>query len=148
MKLRLYAPGHQNKYPHIYGPDKLLVDSFWTYNTIKFNSVAYDVPIGGFFDFQKVNIDKINTDWEYLASFKIDMIGFQDDTIWITEFKHNSKPEGIGQLLVYQHLFEKHPLAIKNLKLLFVSYNMKTVIEDVCKKFGIDTFSIWNYNII
>jgi hypothetical protein len=142
MRIRLFAPGKQRNYPHIFGEDKLLVDDFWNTCKIKFNSVAYDVPVGGFFDYKPTGMEAINRDWEYLASFKIDMVGFTNDKTFIIEFKHVSKPEGIGQLLVYKHLFEEYKALVKNLNLIFVSYDMKPVIKEVAEKHGIQPMSI------
>ena len=102
--MRLYQPGKLYKYPHVYGEDKILLDTFWDTTTINFKSVAYDVAIGGYFNFVNSDIKKLNTDWEYLASFKIDMLGFTNEYTYIIELKHQSKPEAIGQLLVYNYL--------------------------------------------
>lgn len=140
MKLQLFAPGRQYSYPHFYGQDKDLLDDFWETNKLDFNSVAYDVPVLGFFDYEKRINDNINRNWEYLASLKIDMVGFTPDDTYIFEFKHVSKAEGLGQLLVYQHLCVKHNLFKKPYKLYFVSYQIRPVL--------IELFELYNINYI
>ncbi len=142
--INLVAPGKQLKYPHIFGEDKILLSKFWEQNTINFKSIAYDVPIRGYFDYDILNSKNINNNWDYLASYKIDMLGFTDKFTYICELKHQSKPEAIGQLLVYNHLFKKHSSNYKSIRLLLITFQLKPIIQEVCNKYGIETLIIKN----
>jgi hypothetical protein len=142
MKIRLYPPGRQIRYPHFFGDDFILLNRFWDINKIQFNSVAYDVPVLGFFEYGKVENEAINNNWEYLASLKIDMVGFTSDTTYIFEFKHVSKPEGLGQLLTYKHLCEKHHIFEKPYKLYFVSYDIRPILKEMFSMYSIDFIEI------
>lgn len=129
-------------YPHFYGEEKRLLDTFWQETSFDFNSVAYDVPVLGFFDYDKQDFKSINENWEYLASLKVDMVGFTNDYTYIFEFKHVSKPEGLGQLLLYRHLCLKHKLFIKPFKLYFVSFLIRPVLKEVLKEHGIESIEL------
>ena len=148
--MTLEKPGKKYTYAHIYGKDKELLDEFWRTNKIDFKNVAYDVAVEGFFDFDKSYSKNINANWNYLASFKIDMVGFTKDYTYIIELKHQSKPEGIGQLLVYKYLLNKISKSTTKFKLLFVTYQLKPVIKEVCEEYGIETLCLKdpNYNIL
>ncbi len=140
--MRLYEPGKLYNYPHVYGEDKLLLDCFWDSNTMHFKKIAYDVAIQGFFNFDKSTNEMMNKNWDYLASFKIDMIGFTNLSTYIIELKHSSKPEAIGQLLVYKHLLSKQIYKSTNVKLMLVTFQLKPVIKEVCELYDIETILV------
>lgn len=142
MTFRFYEPGLLSKYPHMYGTDKILIDHFWEENDIKFNKVIYDCPVGGFFKYVYATDKRINADWEYLNSFKIDMLGFTNEITFICEFKHHSKPEGIGQLLTYQYLLHKYKMVVKPTQMLFITYEMKPDLIEVCHSYNIDVIIV------
>ena len=136
-ELRFFPPGPLHKYPHLYGEDALCTDAFWRINPFGLKNVAYDVPVFGFFSYQRNQPLNLDRDWDYLASFKIDFVGFSDEDIYIFEVKHAGGPAAIGQLLVYSHLFRLHYSGGKDVNLVMISFKLKPVVEEVANNFGI-----------
>lgn len=118
------------------------MDSFWRINPFPLKAVAYDVPVGGFFPIPQTTPHNLAADWEYLASFKLDMVGFTDNEIIIFEVKHTSKPAAIGQLLVYDHLFRLNYTGRKSVELVLLAFQVKPIIEDVCSNFDIQVIEV------
>lgn len=141
-ELRYFKPKKLHKYPHLYGEDALCLDSYWNINCLNLRYVAYDVAIGGYHPRTYSAGYEFDNDWSYLSSFKIDMVGWTDDNIYIVEVKHNGAPAAIGQLLVYSELFSEMYFPKVHPKMVLLCFNIKDSVVKVAEEHNIKIIQV------
>jgi len=80
--------------------------------------------------------------WEALTAKRIDAVCETPDAIWIIEVKRVMLPSGIGQLLLYAHMYNQQYKPQKPVKLLYATYYPDPDVENFCKQIGIKTWSV------
>jgi hypothetical protein len=103
--LRWWDPVKLSKYPHLSVRDSDSANMYFELNSLGFDKVSYDVPVGGGKEVLPDTPDNLKRDWHYLSSLKIDMLGKSKNSLSIVEFKGFGDSGAIGQLLIYQKLF-------------------------------------------
>lgn len=104
--LRWWPPEKLSKYPHLSVADSEIANLYWKSNFFDFQRACYDITVGFGRSFDPNAPLNLQTDWRYLTSLKIDMLGLKENDIYIVEFKSYGDPKGIGQLLCYRKLFD------------------------------------------
>lgn len=95
------------KYPHLLPADVLLWERFLDQYPDYFESVEYDVHVGGAVDHSPWWSDKFRIEASWLASKRIDVVGHRKGEIWIVELKPEAGLSAIGQLIGYELLYQK-----------------------------------------
>lgn len=105
--LRWFKPGILSKYPGIQESDFFCIHSFWANIIETPNRVAYNVPVSPPFTYPPQTPFELTADWDYLASYKADMLFDYSTYYTIAEVTSNARARAIGQLLTYRRLFIK-----------------------------------------
>lgn len=95
------------KYPHLLPADVDLWERFMELHPNFFQSVEYDVHVGGAIDVKPWWSDKDIRSFSHLAAKRIDVVGHTPGEIWIIEVKPEAGVSAIGQLISYRLLYRK-----------------------------------------
>lgn len=95
------------KYPHLLPADVDLWERFMAQHADFFESVEYDVHVGGAIDVKPWWSDKDIRSFSHLAAKRIDVVGHKGNQIWIVEVKPEAGLSALGQLISYQLLYKK-----------------------------------------
>lgn len=106
-KIRWWTPDNHFKYPHLFGVESRLIDSF----IIKYKSIlkriAFDIPVGQGRPGDTSNDASLDKIWKYSTSYKVDALADFGISLWLIECKTIGNPEAIGQLISYNTLFRR-----------------------------------------
>jgi hypothetical protein len=120
-KLRWWQPKPVLKYPHFNQDDSKIWDSFLISESKRFIRFSYDVPLIDESRFEGDSPDFLESDWNYLTAYKIDVIGETLDSIILFEVKPILSHMAIGQINTYSKLFK-----------IYYSPNKPIVMSIVC----------------
>ena len=87
--------------------DVLVWERFLNQHPDFFDRVDYDFCVGEGVDVPDGTPENIARDAKILSQKKIDVVGYKDDDVWIVELKPTADKSALGQIQVYEHLFDK-----------------------------------------
>lgn len=93
------------KYPHMKPEDVAVWERCLTKHSELFDTVDYDVCVGKGADFLPSGEDTPDGRENRLYQKKIDVVGYRDDSIYLTEIKPIANMRGLGQVIVYHKLY-------------------------------------------
>lgn len=95
------------KYPHLLPADVVLWERFMAEHPDFFESVEYDVHVGGAIDRSPWWSHEDVRTFSHLACKRIDVVGHTAGEIYIVEVKPEAGVAAIGQLISYELLYRK-----------------------------------------
>lgn len=104
--LRWFPPQNLFKYPHMFGLEARIIDSWLILNNAVISRITYDVPVGEGRSVGEQSTIKLDLGARYSTSFKMDALADLGDCFYIIEVKGSATLEAFGQLLSYIHLFK------------------------------------------
>lgn len=102
-----YPYGKRNWYPHLSAQEAEIWDRFIEKFPDAYDSVEYDIKIGPVPDFVANNEDPAMQKQAPLYRYKIDVIGYKDETIDIIELKQKAQFYTVGQVKGYWRTWSK-----------------------------------------
>lgn len=131
-----------SKYPHLSRAET----DIWNRFVIKYpdfcDRVDYDIIVGSG---PRPN-ENLDQEWEnnahYLGSYKIDVIGYKNDIIYIFELKQRAGPSAIGQLFSYMLLYQEQMAKGKEVEPVLITNQERPDMIKICKEHDIDFFVI------
>jgi len=81
--------------------------------------------------------------WEKITAKRIDMVCERESDVNLVEVKRYLLPSGIGQLLLYAHMYNEQFKPQKPVKLWYVAYYGDPDVEEFAKSIGIN---VWVLN--
>ncbi len=126
------------KYKHLRDYETEIWERFISQNPIKFELVAYDSTVGNTTFPESLDLLNYASNFKYLSSYKIDVLGHIAESITIIEIKNIAGAISIGQILLYNKLFrEAHP-EFKDIKLLCVCESVVPEVESLGLQLNIE----------
>lgn len=105
--LDLEAPALTGRYPQMAKRDADIWERFLSSHGGEFESVAYNVALGGVIPQDEGITEEDRLGWRYVTAKKIDAIAIRPGECWIIEVKPNASLSAIGQVLGYVLLAEQ-----------------------------------------
>lgn len=106
-ELRWFQPDNLFKYPHMFGLEARVMDSWISQYKSIIKRMAYDIPVGFGRAVDPQSTLKLDAGAKYSTSFKMDALADIGLYFYIIEVKGIATLEGYGQLLSYIHLFKE-----------------------------------------
>jgi hypothetical protein len=94
-------------YTHMAKLDAAIWERFMDQYGVNFQSVAYDVALGGFLPDEDSGSLESRKGWQYTTALKIDAVLLREGEVWIVEIKPGGGTAGIGAALCYTILAER-----------------------------------------
>ena len=94
------------------------------------------------FELAKIENETLRRMWHALTAKRIDAVCDTGKEIYIIEVKRMMLASGIGQLLLYAHMYNKEFKPEKPVKLLYATYYPDPDVEEFCRQIGIKTWSV------
>lgn len=108
----MFSPDERGRYPHMLPADVELWDRFLNEYGREFVGFRYDVHVGGAIEQASRWTGKVREMASWLASKRIDAVGYGPGVTVIFEVKPEAGVTAVGQLITYRMLFmEKYPVA-------------------------------------
>jgi len=95
------------KYPHMFPLDIAIWERFLDAYGASFLGFDYDVKVGTGTQPREGFGDNYARMQEILSKYRIDVVGYQSDSIWIIETKPEAGTVAIGQIEAYTRLYER-----------------------------------------
>ncbi len=96
-----------NKYPHLKYHDLVIWEKFILAYPDFFHYVDYDVCVGDI----RGDTSDLEPEWQrdanYLGKYKIDVVGYREDIIYIIELKPKAAAKALGQIIMYDFLYTR-----------------------------------------
>lgn len=96
------------KYPHLKPQDVTIWERFITAKPGFYESVDYDVALGEGAKIPTDAPENIARDFKILTQYKIDVVGYQGNSIDIMEIKPNAGGPALGQVKGYEALYKAY----------------------------------------
>ncbi len=103
----IHPPEKLAKYPHMFPLDIPIWERFIDNFGADFLSVAYDVKVGSGTPPIDGLGDKYAAMQAILSKYRIDVVGFRSDAIWIIETKPDAGNIALGQIDIYTYLYKR-----------------------------------------
>lgn len=110
-----------HRYPHLRPEEVEMYERLLVHFPTLFTSVDFDVRVGTGQFFPGILPKEIHQDGRELSKWRIDFVGYKDDSTTIVELKTAARASAIGQLTCYKILYERNVTNIQNLNLLLVT---------------------------
>jgi hypothetical protein len=104
--LLLAPPLKTGRYPHMAKHDARIWERFLDVYGAQFQSVAYDVALGGFNLSEVLGSEQERQAWRYSTALKVDAIGLREQECWIIEVKPHAGTAALGACLAYAVMAE------------------------------------------
>lgn len=98
---------HLHKYPHLTPQDIKIWDRFIDKYPFFFTLVDYDVCVGGCRECPHELNEPTEKNRQYLGKYKIDVVGYKQDKIFICEVKPQASGKALGQAIMYDYLYTR-----------------------------------------
>ena len=130
------------KFPHFTLEEAKVLEEFQK-RFPYFTNWRYDVKLKSRkLDLAKIDDPILKKMWYHLTAKRIDAVCEDNENIYIIEVKRYMMASGIGQLLVYQYMFNEQFKPKKNIKLWLISYYPDPDVEHIANQLGIRTWSV------
>lgn len=144
MEIRWWNPVFLSKYPHLGFREADLWNKVLPSITPDALKIAYDVPLLN----RKTELPPSETnyvrDWEYLCSFKIDIVVKLKFGYQLIEVKADPTANAFGQLLVYEYLSERHNLFIPLTRKSLICWEAPPALHEASTHFKIEIIEVKN----
>ena len=135
--LRWWVPQEFNKYPHYNTEDAKVWSLFLKSYASNYSRFSYDVPLRNKYQADATPDLKLQDNWDYLTSFKIDALGTNLVDCEIIEVKPMLSFQAIGQVESYYELFRDNYITHLRLLKHIVCLSGSLMHLDICKGLGI-----------
>lgn len=130
------------KFPHLSKAETLIWNRFIEKYPDFCDRVDYDVIVGSG---PRPSKD-LSQEWEnnahYLGSYKIDVVGYKDDIIYIFELKQRAGPSAIGQLFTYMLLYQEQMAKGKEVEPVLITNQERPDMRKICNEHDIDYYLV------
>ena len=130
------------KYPHMKPEDVAIWEMFIEQNPDFFNKVDYDVHVGEGADFLPTGEDTPDGRENRLYQKKIDVVGYLDNTVFITEVKPHADFRGLGQLIGYAELYPRNHQTPRQIKKMLICRSVDKEMLGIYNKNGIAVVTV------
>ena len=124
-------------YPHLKMHDIVIWERFIMAHPDFFESCDYDVVVG---DFRGADI-KLEPEWqadrEYLGKYKIDVIGYREENIYIIEIKPKAGAKALGQIIMYDALYTRDFKPEGPTIAMIITDELMPNMQDLCQEHAI-----------
>jgi len=125
------------EFPHMSVYDCAVWRCFLATGFAEFDSIEYDVTVGGKSARHVRREGDLVEMWERLLRKRIDVVGFRAVDTWITEVKPLASMSALGQVLSYERLYlAEHP-DTKNPRKVVVCARVDEDVEESFNYFGV-----------
>lgn len=108
-------------YPHLSPSEARIWDRFVRKNPDVFERVAYDVKVGSVPDFVLEHNDAAIRAQRDLYRYKIDVVAFKGEEVFIIELKQAATMRAIGQVIGYKELLKREYKPASEPKLVIIT---------------------------
>ena len=102
-----YPPEKLNKYPHFFPHDIAIWERFLDSDFNDFSGFDYDIKVGEGTESPDSFGDNYRRLQEILSKYRIDVVGYKSNAIYIIEVKPEAGTVAIGQIETYTRLYER-----------------------------------------
>ena len=121
------------KYPHMSPEDIITWELFIDLFPNAFDSVDYDFPCCRVPEHTKLAIDLNIAGSERVNQYRVDVIGYQGDAVYITELKKRATPAVLGHLKAEKLFFTRDHENNKNVIMLLIARDMTPELDMLAK---------------
>lgn len=106
-----YGPDKLIKYPHMFPLDIAIWERFLDIFGSTFSGFDYDVKVGSGTEPVEGLGDIYARMQSILSKYRIDVVGYKSDSVWIFETKPEAGTVAVGQIVTYTNLYKRdlHP---------------------------------------
>lgn len=133
-----FAFDHLSKYPHMQPLDVAVWERFISTHPDYFERVDYDVLVGTGVEPTGKHDANVEAGYQTLTQKKIDVVGYKDGKTTIVEVKPIANMRGLGQIIVYSHLYADDHQEAGPLTRLIVAGEMERELEPVFASQGVE----------
>jgi len=116
-----YSYQKLEKYPHMFPLDIAIWERFISDYPDFFNHVDYDVKVGSGSQVNSVLSKNYQHMQEILSKYRIDVVGYTTEEIYIIEVKPEAGTIAIGQVITYRTLYQRDFLPQNKVRGMIVS---------------------------
>lgn len=107
--VRAFQALGRSEFAHMSKADSAVWRAFLAVNPWRFDSIAYDVQVGGKAAGALDDSEGLKPMWESLLKKRIDAVAFRGGEVWTIEVKPLANMAALGQSLSYRFLWDHKP---------------------------------------
>ncbi len=121
-----------SKYPHMKPQDVSIWERFIKCYPEFFNFCDYDVCVGDI----RGDTSDLEPEWqkdaEYLGKYKIDIVAYRENNIYIIEVKPKAAAKALGQIIMYDFLYTKDFYPEENTIAMIITDEIMPNMQELC----------------
>lgn len=131
-----------SKYPHLNKYDAAIWNRFIVDYPDKFLRVDYDVVVGK----TRKDATELKEEWQrnrdYLGKYKIDVVGYTENSIYIIEIKPKAAAKALGQIIMYDYLYQRDYKPQKQTIATIITDELMPDMDELCNEHNIKLYIV------
>ncbi len=125
-------------YPDLRPEDRLIWERFIEKNPDRFSRVWYDVRVGDPAECPDETPENMKQAWADLTRWAIDVVGEDEDAIYVIEVKPYANAKAMGQALAYASIFDFFDGKEKRVIPVVLTDTLISTTQKCCAKNGVE----------
>lgn len=129
-------------YPHMGPEDRKIWERFIEKYPAAFDVVNYDIPVGDGADHSDIAPENLAAGFKQLTQWKIDVVGYKDNILYVIEVKPSARAKALGQVLSYVELYKQTYPTVYKTQPMIITDQIGLNMENLAQKMGVHLVSV------